>query len=223
MCDKQYSASVVTQFDFSNTRYKHKREKNMGINKQWFQTQLLSKQISQRGLAKLLGIGPSAITNIFNDKRKLTNEEANKIAGLLSLPVTEILRQAGIEVTEDVRSIPITGYVDGEALVHLLSPGTHDRVLAPADVPRNAYCLQIRHLGAQFDGWHAFVGGERLPADELVDRAALVSLHDGRMITGVIRRGYKAKTHNLSTLPYLRTLENQLVDWASPILWLKPN
>lgn len=195
----------------------------MGINKQWFQMQLASKQISQRSLAKLLEIGPSAITNIFNNKRRLTNEEANKIAGLLSLPVTEILRHAGIEVTEDVRAIPITGYVDGEALVHLLAPDSVDSMLAPADVPRNAFCLQIRHLGAQFDGWHAIVGGERLSANEMLDRAALVGLHDGRMITGVIRRGYKTKTHNLSTLPYFRTLENQLVDWASPILWLKPN
>jgi hypothetical protein len=158
----------------------------------------------------------------LNGKRKITNDEANTIAELLNLPVTEVLRNAGVEVQEDVRKIAITGYVDGDAHVHLLPKGSQDYINGPADVPRDAQCLQVRHLGAQFDGWNLFVASEQLPPLSVVDRAALICLHDGRLITGVIRRGYKAGTFNISSLPYWRAMENQLINWASPILWLKP-
>jgi hypothetical protein len=68
-----------------------------------------------------------------------------------------------------------------------------------------------------------FVSGEKTTAQNLIDRPALVELEDGTQMTCLIRRGYKANTSNLYPLHgAVEVQENQVINWASPVLWIRP-
>ena len=198
---------------------------NMNIDKAWFQERLAAKKLSQRKLAKVLEIDPSSVTVMLQGRRKMTMGEAQTIAGQLALPVTEVMRRAGIDVRDDIKKIPVGGYVGQGGAVTLLPRGTHDMIEAPADVPANGFALQTRVPGHPNDGWMVFVDGSQGEPAQLLDKACVIALHDGRMVAAVIRRGYKAGTYNLAIMPPSSTsgiLENQPVAWASPIVWIKP-
>lgn len=194
------------------------------FNKEWFVNRLQALKISQRKLAKMIDLDPSAVTLMFTGRRKITPDEVHQIAGIFNVPVTEVMRHAGVDVTDDVRKVKIKGYIGEKSRVTLIESTPVDTAIAPADVPNDSFCLQVRHPGATNDGWLIFVSGEKTTAQSLIDRPALVSMEDGSLVTCLIRRGYKPNTSNIYPLngaaePY----ENQKIEWASPVLWIRPN
>ena len=78
----------------------------------WFKEKLKDKKLSQRGLAKLLEIDPAAVSLMFRGQRKMTPHEAHQISVILGVPILEVMRHAGIDVTEDVRKAPIAAHMD---------------------------------------------------------------------------------------------------------------
>lgn len=192
------------------------------IDKGWFQEKIAAKKMSQRKLATTLDMDPSSLTLMLQGKRKMTNQEAQQIGKALGYPVTEILRRAGIDVRDDVRKVPITGYVGAHGAVTMLPAGTHDMVISPADVPAGSYALQKRIAGNPGDGWLDFVDGAHCPPDDVLGRFCLATLSDGRSYMAVVSRGYKAGLHNLIILCTQATIENQSIAWCSPVLWIKP-
>lgn len=195
------------------------------LNKDWFTERLRAMKISQRGLAAKIGIDPAAMSYTFSGKRKMTMPEAKAIADVLMVPVTEVMRQAGIEVLDDVRKVPVAGYIAG-ATVSLLPAGTHDTVMAPSDVPIGTFALQVRTPSSPYDGWIVFVSGQQQPAIELQDRYAIVATTDGRLLSALIRRGYKQKLHNLMLMPpdgNTMVLENVELAWGARVLWIQPS
>ena len=65
----------------------------MSINTAWFKTQLINKKISQRKLAKLLDLDPAAICYLLNGKRKMSVQEAKKIALIFHCDVLDVINQ----------------------------------------------------------------------------------------------------------------------------------
>lgn len=63
------------------------------INTIWFKTQLWNKKITQKKLAKLLDIDPAAISCLLNGKRKMSVQEAKKIALILHCNVIDVINQ----------------------------------------------------------------------------------------------------------------------------------
>lgn len=180
--------------------------------------------MSLRQLAKKIELDPSALSLTFRGKRKMTLEEANQIANLLGVQVTEILRQAGVPVSEDVQGVRLIGTVDSRSVVKPLA-GAVKRIHAPADVPIEGYALQVRAANVVGDGWLLFVSGDKSPPELMLDRLCVATLKGGTRIVGSLRRGYDADLFNL--LPFLdmtgtNTLENQAVESASSILWTRP-
>lgn len=192
------------------------------INTEWFQDRLKAIKLSQRQLAKKIGIDAAAVSYTLNGKRKMTMDEAKKIADVLLVPVTEVMRQAGIEVTDDVRRVPIAGYVAPGCLVNLLPKGTHDMVNAPADVPAGSFALQTRWVNAPSDGWLSFISGVQEQPAECLDRMVVCALKDGRMLRGILRRGYKSGLYNIVLIPESSVLENQEVVWCARVMWIQP-
>lgn len=192
------------------------------INEDWFKDRLQTIKLSQRQLGKKMGMDPAGVSNMFKGKRRMTMDEAKTIADILLVPVTEVMRQAGIDVLDDVRKVPIAGYIGSGSVVSLLPKGTHDMVLAPADVPVGSFALQVRMVNNPYDGWLTFVSGQQQSPDELLDRYAIVAIADGRMMSAMIRRGYKQKLHNLMLLPEGNVLENKEVAWGARVLWIMP-
>jgi len=192
------------------------------VNQTWFQERLRDLKLSQRQLAKKIGLDPAAVSLMFAGRRAMSMDEAKAIADQLLVPVTEVMRQAGIEVLDDVRKVPIAGYVGADCAVTLLPAGTHDMVLAPADVPHGSFAIQHRAVNSIYDGWINFISGLQQTAEDGIDRLAIVALKDGRLLRGIIRRGYKRGLYNLILVPDGTVLENQEIAWTARVLWLQP-
>lgn len=207
----------------SNTNEIMNTKSNTEFNKQWFVNRLQAIKLSQRRLAKMIDLDPSAVTLMLSGRRKITTGEVHKIANILNVSVAEIMRHAGIDVTDDVRKVKIKGFIGEKSHVTFFDDGSFDWAIAPADVPNDSFCLQVRQPGSTNDGWLIFVSGEKTTSQNLVDRPALVELSDGTQMTCLVRRGYKANTANIYPLHGAGdTLENQTIAWASPVLWIRP-
>lgn len=192
------------------------------MNTQWFRDRLKDKQISQRGLAKLLDIDPAAASLMLRAKRKMTTHEAHQIATILGLPLNEIMRNAGIEVIDDVRRVPITAYMDEHGGVSLMPARTHDTVVGPADCPIGTYAIQVRSPATIKDGWLLFVNPTQAPAGDNIEKLCSTATADGKQVVALIRRGYRRDTHNLILWPSMEVLADSNVAWTSPVLWIKP-
>ncbi|CAB4131936.1 HTH_XRE domain containing protein [uncultured Caudovirales phage] len=193
------------------------------VNKAWFREQLSRIGMSQRQLAKRINVDPAAISYMLAGKRGMSMDEARAIAGELLLPVTEVMRQAGIEVLDDVRKVPVAGYIGPGSTVTLLPKGTQDSAMAPPDVPSGSFAIQVRMVQTTFDGWLYFVSGVQEAPETTMDCLCLVALDDGRLLQGIVRRGYKRELFNLVLSPDGGTvLENQKIAWAARVLWIQP-
>jgi plasmid maintenance system antidote protein VapI len=193
------------------------------MNTEWFRQVLAAKKLSQRGLAKLMDLDPAAVSLMLRGQRKMTNEEAHQVSLILGVKTTEVLRQAGIAVREDVRHVKVTGYIDGEAVVTLFPGRTHDKVVGPADCPEGTYALQMRFPNNTKDGWMYFVSPTEDDPRAHLGQVCVIALENGEHVVSTLQRGYRTGTFNLircSTGQALRTDAN--VVWASRVLWIKP-
>lgn len=191
------------------------------VNTKWFKEQLAAREISMRTLAKQIEIDPSSMSLTLRGLRKMTNEEAARIAAALSIPVTEVLRNAGVQVSEDVHSVRMTGLVDCDGVVHDAAKSL--RINAPVDVPSDGFVLQVRCPQDLHDGWLLLCGAHVLQPDAAVDRLCVVHLRSGTRVVGTMKRGYEQNTFNIvSTIPQVALRENQAVAHANPVLWIRP-
>lgn len=195
----------------------------MPMNTEWFRQKLADRKLSQRQLAKLMDLDPAAISLMLRDQRKMTNEEAHFIASTIGVTVTEVLRQAGIEVLDDVRAVPISAAVDAKAAVTLFPAKTHDKVHGPADCPAGTFAVQCRAPTTVQDGWLLFISPSQMEPTELLDRICLVTLKNGTQVIAVLRRGYRNGAFNLITWPEREQKMDTDVAWASHVLWIKPS
>lgn len=193
------------------------------MNTDWFRQKLSERKLSQRGLARQMGLDPAAVSLMLRGQRKMTNEEALQISGFLGTKVTEVLRQAGIEVLDDVRSVSVTGYIDDTAVVTLFPRRTFDKVIGPADCPVGTYALQMRIPNSPKDGWMYFISPAEEDPRNCLGKVCCIALDNGEHVLSSLQRGYRTGTFNLircSTGTALRTDAN--VVWVSPVLWIKP-
>jgi plasmid maintenance system antidote protein VapI len=194
-----------------------------GIDRDWFLDRLRGRKISQRKLAQHLGLDPAAITLILQDRRKITSKEAHEVAGLLGVSVAEVLRRAGVPVSDDVRRVPISGTVGSKGVITHLPAKTHDMVVCPADVPNTGFALQVRVPSSHKDGWLYFVSGEQVAPETMLDKYVIAVTDDGRTHSCVIKRGYKSGTFNLLLNSNTTDiLENEHIAWVSPVIWVRP-
>lgn len=193
------------------------------MNTRWFRDRLKGIELSQRGLAKLLDVDAAAVSYMLRGKRKMTLQEANRIAQILGVPASEVMRQAGIKVEDGVKRVPVSGVCDAAGNITLLAARTHERIIAPADVPEDSYAVQVRSPGHTKDGWIFFVAAEQREPREQIDSMCLCALADGTQVLAYVRRGYRKDAFNLTlSTDSGKLLQDCSVSWASPVLWIKP-
>jgi transcriptional regulator with XRE-family HTH domain len=192
------------------------------MNTEWFRDVMAAKKLSQRRMAALMDLDPAAVSLMLRGQRKMTNAEAHKMSQLLGVKTTEVLRQAGVAVTDDVRNVPISAWVDKDGVVTLFPEKTHDKVVGPADCPAGTYAVQVRAPGLPQDGWLMFVSPSKVEAADNLDKLCLVASRMGTTSIAVLRRGYRAGAYNLIAWPSLVSCNDALVAWCSPVLWIKP-
>lgn len=193
------------------------------MNTDWFRQLLATRKLSQRGLAKLMELDPAAVSLMLRGQRRMTNAEAHQISTILGVPITEVLRQAGIEVIDDVRRVKVTGYIDEGSVVTLFPKRTHDKVVGPADCPEGTYALQVRAPGNIKDGWMIFASPSEDDPRAHLGRMCCVALENGDHLVAIVQRGYRSGTFNLISGSHGKALRTDAsLAWASPILWIKP-
>lgn len=195
----------------------------MSMQTEWFKERLAQRKLSQRKLANLMGLDPAAVSLMLRGQRKMTSEEAHFIASTVGVPVTEVLRRAGIEVLDDVRAVPITASTNDHGEVTLFPDKTHDRVHGPADCPTGTLAIQVRAPSAIQDGWLLFISPAQQEPTELLDRICLVTIKSGKQCIAVLRRGYRQGAFNLITWPDREQRMDVDVAWASHVIWIKPS
>lgn len=193
------------------------------MNTEWFRQVLASKKLSQRKLAALMELDPAAISLMLRGQRRMTNEEAHQMGIILGVKTTEVLRQAGIAVSDDVRHVKVTGHVDKGEVVTLFPRRTHDKVVGPADCPEGTYALQKRAPGHPHDGWMLFVSPAEDDPRAHLGELCCVALENGEHIVAFLQRGYRSGTFNLINGADGQSLRTDAsVAWASRIIWIKP-
>ena len=192
------------------------------INQGWFKDKLRAVKLSQRQLAKKMGLDPASVSYMLSGKRRMTMDEARQIAGHILIGVTEVMRQAGIDVLDDVHKVPIAGYITAGGVVSLLPKGTHDVVTCPADVPKGSFAIQARIVNSANDGWLWFVSGRQEQAEDCTGKLTLLACKDGRMLCAIVKRGYKSGRYNLILMPDGGVIENEEVAWCARVLWIQP-
>lgn len=188
----------------------------------WFRDKLKDKKLSQRGLAKLIELDPAAVSLMLRGQRKMTPHEAHQISVILGVPILEVMRRAGIDVTEDVRKAPVAAHVDSQGLVVIMPNGTHDMSTSPGDCPVGTYAVQVRSHSSVKDGWLLFVTPTQGEPSEHIDQLCICATKAGQQLMGVVRRGYRRDTQNLILWPSNETTFDADLAWVSPVLWIKP-
>lgn len=188
----------------------------------WFRDKLKDKKLSQRGLAKLMELDPAAVSLMLRGQRKMTPHEAHQISVILGVPILEVMRRAGIDVTDDVRKAPIAAHMDSEGCVVAMPNGTHDMSTSPGDCPIGTYAVQVRAHNSVKDGWLLFITPAQGNAIEHIDQLCTCATKAGKQLIGVVRRGYRRDTQNLILWPSNETIVDADLAWVSPVLWIKP-
>ena len=192
-----------------------------GVNTDWFRAILAERQMSMRGLAKKMELDPASVSLMLRGMRRMTTAEANKIATILGVQVTEVLRQAGVPVSQDAHMVVLSGTIDARGKVKDLKNST--RQMAPHDVPTDGLALQVRCPSSASDGWVIFCSSAKSPPELSLERFCVVHLTSGSSVVGTLRKGYEKDTYNVFTsLPSESSLENVSVSNVSAVLWIRP-
>jgi transcriptional regulator with XRE-family HTH domain len=195
----------------------------MAIDTDWFTDRLAQRKLSQRQLAKLMGVDAAAVSLMLRGKRKMTLDEAAQIAVLLQSTTTDVLEAAGVPVTGAERRVKVIGFMHGDSSVGLEAEGTHDMVDAPPGLPGDAVAIQCRTDRTDqelVDGWLYFLSEAQVNPERAVGTFSLVAIKNNGLQMAHIKRGYRRGTYNIADTTG-RIMQNVELAWASPVFWIK--
>lgn len=194
----------------------------MPVNTTWFKERLAEKRMSQRGLARTLGLDAAAISLTLRGRREMKLNEAATIAMLLGTPVEEVLEHAGVRSGSSGARINVSAVLDEHQEVVTIPPSESFEVPVPSGLPANCMAIQCRTAGTQMahaDGWIFFTRTPRNVSAEAVGRYSYVRIKNGLATLAQVQRGYKPGRYNLHGPA---TAENVELDWAEPVLLIQP-
>jgi transcriptional regulator with XRE-family HTH domain len=162
------------------------------IDSGWFVDRLAARKLSQRGLAKLMGLDPAAVSLMFRGRRKITLEEAAQLAVLLDVSTTEVLERSGLPVYGEPK-VPLIGVLTAAYEVVLAGEGAHQMIDAPPNVPSECVAVQARTAGSeqeQIDGYLFFIEHAKHSPREAVGDLAMVAIKGNGIKLAHVKRGY---------------------------------
>lgn len=191
------------------------------VNTAWFHGRMADRKLSQRGLARQIGLDPGALSLTLRGKRTMRMHEAIDLARLLGVPLAELLVHSGIRQQMPSADIAVTGWLDQHGEVHF-EPEL-GQIPRPHGLPSEVTAVQCRTAGSDLDymdGWLLFVDRPAEPptADHL-GRLCLVRMSGSVVYLAQLRRGYTAGRWNLAG-PVAHA-NDVAVDWSAPILTIR--
>lgn len=202
---------------------KTRRKKTLKPNYQWFKDRIRDCRISQRQLAKQMGIDPSGLNlRLRTGKPPLAPAEIEALARLLNVPASEVLRNAGVQDGQSPRTgkVPVVGWADGDLKVH--KGRGKERAEAPPNAPAGLEAIRCQTASTRADSYDGavmyFVPTVGVPADA-IGHLCVVTRPDGSILLRVVRLGYSRGTYNLVDEVGGHVEENAAIDSASRIVW----
>ncbi len=170
-------------------------------NEPWYRQRLRQLAKSQRDIARALDIHPSAVTNIFAEKRKLSATEAVQLASVLEVSVETLFDRLGLSTPAENPTISCryavlaSGEVvpASEPLVKIAAPPGFDDEIVDALVVQGD-SMAPRYM----QGDILFAKKARLDQlQELVGHEVVAQLKDGKRYLCVLRPGAGDARYNL--------------------------
>jgi transcriptional regulator with XRE-family HTH domain len=212
----------------------HPRENFMAeIDGEWFHNRLKDTGKSLRALARHLNSDPSAVSRTFSGSRKMKMEEAVQIAIFLSVPVSEVIKHAGITSEADALQarILLAATIDEDGTLHMLPEPRPlpQAVIEKAQLAASGHCTrqiiaaQIRASSGTLAIWDDAV--VLFGQSELVDPAAIgalsiCGLRDGKQILARVERA--RKTGEADLVSPAGKIEDAILTTATPVIALIP-
>ncbi len=206
-----------------NDKMAPRKPASRGPNKQYFRNLLLDRQLSQRQLAKLMGLDQSSVVRGFQGARKFTTHEVAKLAQLLQVPLEEVLSNLDVEVPH-VRSkgggaVPVTGYTR-EGYVHFGKPVGPGRVPAPpGEISDGLKALRCADEGALEGAYFYYRPGDDIQSGA-IGRLSVCNLAGGKVVLATPSPTGHA-SFALRDVVGRVLLEEAWLESASPVIWIK--
>src|SRR5215813_7582083 len=116
--------------------------KLLEIDDQFFREALRAADKSQREMARFMGLDPAAITLMLQGRRAMQLSEAQQIAEFLTIPVEDVLRHAGLQLSGETTgtatkpaNVPLIGTISADGDIKLDGKSGNRMVDAPAKLP----------------------------------------------------------------------------------------
>jgi transcriptional regulator with XRE-family HTH domain len=196
----------------------------MAIDPDWFRQKLKERELSQRGLARLMGMDAGAVSLTLNGKRKMTLEEAAQIAVLLDATTQEVLKAAGVDVRSKDK-VKVVGFMKGGGEVISQAKGLHETTEGHSTLPPDTIAIQCRTHGSaveHMDGWMIFISGSHVQPTTVIGMTALVAVKGNGQLIGYVKRGYTKGAYNVAGLCG-EIHSNVELAWAAPVVWIRTN
>lgn len=196
----------------------------------WFQDRLADKQLSQRQFAKMIDMDPSALTYSIHGKRAWKHDELVAFCTIVGASYEEAVAAAGLALptSEGKGMCSVIGVADATGEVKL--GGTIEaprRVPAPPESPEGTAAIRFKTpmtAAEVLDGWLLYFVQDvkRVPPEASGKLCVAWLANHGRVLVGVVRRGYARGTYNLHPwTPGGAMLENIQIEKAAPVLWVR--
>lgn len=190
------------------------------VNKRYFDGLLRDRDMTLRGLARLMGMSHSQLSLTFSGQRRLKIEEAAQLAQVFNEPLHNVVEAAGISVRgTDGDRVSVVGFVRGDGTVELHEAGVIERTGAPPGLPSDSIAVQWRTTGSPLafaDGWVSFSAKPRGVESGITGRLCLAKITDGPTVVATVSRGYREGTWNLHGF---FSAESVTLESATPVLW----
>lgn len=201
----------------------------LNVDRSWFAHQFRVLEMSQRALANALGRNPSAVTQLLKGERRVTTGELPVLARFFGVQEDEIMRRLGVlpaHPVEGSETIDISGWVNGDLLVHHEAPPGPRKAPCPLPAVPGLRALRVQSAGtanAFMDGAVVYyVASEAAVAPDAVERLCIVRLASaGPERLRVVRHGYVRGAFNLFDQRGTLLEQNVLLAAASPVLWMR--
>lgn len=194
------------------------------MDTKWFRDRLADRGMSQRALARHMGLDAAAVSLMLRGRREMKLTEAAEVARLLGVPAEDVIEAAGVRMSSGGAEVPVVGWVDGQSEMHWEPTG--DKVLHPGgQLPPTISGVQCRTAGsplAHMDGWMLF-GCADAPKGvqaDAIGRLSFCRLKNGVIFLAVPQRSYTRGRWDL-TGPATSAKGAQL-EWAVPVLLIQP-
>jgi phage repressor protein C with HTH and peptisase S24 domain len=177
---------------------------------------------SMAELADRANTTPPTINKLEKGQRKLTDHWLERLSRALDVPMVALLGEDAAPPR-----VPLIGYVGaGERFEPVDDPGAWDYIDGPVGLPDPA---AARVTGESM--WPVYRDGDTLffsytpdnkqrHLERALNRDAIVQTHDGPRYVKRLERGTKRRRYRLVSYS-APPIEDVMVDWATPIVWVR--